>query len=113
MQQKRDLKKATGIDTHNIALNSNLPTLKAEVYKIDVDELNTTPVDLIKLSNAVNNGIAKKTVYDKLVAKINNIGTRRFALKNKYGRDKPNLEKKISYSDKKYVILVDLLKNRL
>ena len=36
-----------------------------------------------------------KTVYDKLVAKVNNIDTTAFVLKNKYQTDKTKLEKKI------------------
>ena len=41
------------------------------------------PVDLSKLSNVVKNEVVKKTVYDKLVAKVNNIGTSGFVLKTK------------------------------
>ena len=37
----------------------------------------------------------KKTVYDKLVAKLNNIDTSEFVLKTKYQTDKSELEKKI------------------
>ena len=37
----------------------------------------------------------KKTVYDKLVAKVNNIDTSDFVLKSKYNTDKTELEKKI------------------
>ena len=36
---KADLKNATGIDTYNLALKSNLANLKAEVDKIDVKEI--------------------------------------------------------------------------
>ena len=42
-----------------------------------------------------------KTVYDKLVAKVNNIDTSGFVLKTKYDVDKSDLEKKISDADKK------------
>ena len=31
------------------------------------------PTDLSKLSNVVKNDVVKKTVYDKLVAKVNEI----------------------------------------
>ena len=31
-----------------------------------MDKLKTSPVDLSKLSNVVNNEVVKKTVYDKL-----------------------------------------------
>ena len=56
---------------------------------------------LSKLSNAVNNEVVKKTVYDELIAKANNIDTNGFVLKTKYDTDKLDLEKKISNADKK------------
>ena len=49
-----------------------------------------------KLSDAVKNDVVKKAVYDKLVAKVNNIDTSDFVLKTKYNPDKTELEKKIS-----------------
>ena len=64
------------------------------------------PVELSKLSNVVKNEVVKKTVYDKLVAKVNNIDTSGFVLKTKYDADKTELEKKI-------LILVSLLKNQI
>ena len=73
MRQK--LKKATENDMPNLALKSNLAKLKDEVDKIDADKLKTVPIDLRKLSNVVNNEVVKKTVYDKLVAKVNDIDT--------------------------------------
>ena len=39
--------------------------------------------------------LLKKTVYDKLLAKVNNIDTSDFVLKTKYNSDKSELEKKI------------------
>ena len=39
--------------------------------------------------------LLKKTAYDKLVAKVNNIDTNDFVLKTKYQTDKTELEKKI------------------
>ena len=42
----------------------------------------TIPNHLSKLSNVVKNDIVKKTVYDKLVTKINNIDTSDFVLKD-------------------------------
>ena len=65
--------------------------------KIDVDKLKTVLIDLSKLSNVVNNDVVTKTVYDKLLAKVNNIDTSGFALKTKYDTDKSksDLEKKI------------------
>ena len=63
--------------------------------KIDVDKLKTVLIDLSKLSNVVNNDVVTKTVYDKLLAKVNNIDTSGFALETKYDTDKSDLEKKI------------------
>ena len=45
-------------------------------------------VDLSKLSNVVKNDVAKRTEYDKLVAKVNSIDASGFALKTKYDTDK-------------------------
>ena len=49
-----------------------------------------------KLSDEVKNDVVKKTVYDKLVANVNNIDTSDFVLKThkKYNVDKTELEKK-------------------
>ena len=38
------------------------------------------PNDLSKLSNVVKNDVVKKTVYDQLVSKVNNIDTSKFVL---------------------------------
>ena len=45
-------------------------------------------MDLSKLSNVVNNKVAKKIVYNKLVTKVNNIDISGFVLKNEYNTDK-------------------------
>ena len=42
------------------------------------------PVDLRKLCDVVKNDVVKKTVFDQLVAKVNNIDTSDFVLKTKY-----------------------------
>ena len=36
--------------------------------------------------------LVKKTLYDKLVAKVNSINTSRFVLKTKYDTDKSEIE---------------------
>ena len=92
---KIDLKNVTHIDTSGFALKTNLASLKTEVDKLDIDKLIPIPVDLSKLSDVVKNDVVKKTVYDKLVAKVNNIDTSDFVLKTKYQTDKTELEKKI------------------
>ena len=83
---KDDIKKITDVDRSNFALKTNLSNLKTEVDKLDMDKLRTlsnnlinlktkvdkldidkltpVPVDLDKLSNAVNYEAVKKTEYD-------------------------------------------------
>ena len=92
---KADLKNATGIDTSKLAAKSDLASLKAEVDKLDIDKLIPVPLDLRKLSDLVKNDVNKKTVYDKLVAKGNNIDTSGFVLKTKYNTDQSEIEKRI------------------
>ena len=59
------------------------------------------PNDLAKLSNGVKNDVVKKTEYNKLVTKVDNIDATGFVLKIKYDTDKSDLEKKFSDEDKK------------
>ena len=92
---KTDLKNVTHVDTSNFALKTNLASLKTEADKLDIEKLATVLVDLSKLSDLVKNDVVKKAVYDKLVAKVNNIDTSDFVLKTKYNTDKTELEKKI------------------
>ena len=92
---KSDLKNVTHGDTSSFALEANLANLKNEVAKLDIDKLTPVPVDSSKLSDVGKNVVVKKTVYDKLVAKVNNTDTSDFALKTNYQREKTKLEKKI------------------
>ena len=92
---KTDIKNISHIDTSSFALKTNLANLKTEVDKLDIDKLVPVPVDLSKLSDVVKNDVANKTVYDKLVAKVNSVDTSAFVLKTKYDKDKTELEKKI------------------
>ena len=70
---KTDLENVTHADTSSFALKVNLASLKTEFDKLDIDKLAPVPADLSKLSDAVKNDAVNKTVYDKLVAKVNNI----------------------------------------
>ena len=81
---KTDIKNVSHVDTSSFALRTNLASLKTEVDKLGIDKLVPVPVDLSKLSDVVKNDVVKKTVYDKLVAKVNNIDTSEFVLKTKY-----------------------------
>ena len=92
---KADVKNISHVDTSSFALKTNLANLKTEVDKLDIDKLAPVPVDLSKLGDVVKNDVFKKTVYDKLVAKVNNIDTSGFVLKTKHIADKTELGKKI------------------
>ena len=59
-----------------------------------VDKVVPVPLDLSKLSDVVKNDVVKKTVYDKLVAKVNRVDTSGFVLKFKNDADKSELGKK-------------------
>ena len=72
-----------------------MANLKTEVDKLDINKLVPDPVDLSKLSDVVKNDVVKKDVYNKLVAKVDNIDTSGFVLKTKYDTDKSELENKI------------------
>ena len=57
---KSDLIVAIEVDTSILAGKSDSARLKAELDKIDLDELKTVPIDLSNLSIVVNNDIVKK-----------------------------------------------------
>ena len=92
---KTDIQNISHVDTSSFALKISIANLKAEVGKLDADKLVPIPANLSKLSNVVKNDVVKKTVYDNLVAKVNNIDTSGFVLKNKYQKDKTELENEI------------------
>ena len=92
---KLDIKNILHVNTSSFALKTNLANLKTEVGKLYIDKLVPLPVDLRKLSDVVENDVVKKDVYDKLVAKIDNIDTSGFVLKTKYDADQSELENKI------------------
>ena len=49
--------------------------MKRKVDKLHVDKLVPVPVDLSKLSNVIKNDFVKKTEYDELANKVNDIKT--------------------------------------
>lgn len=55
-----------------VKLKRDLTSLKAEVGKIDVDELEIVRAEISILRNVVKIDIIKNTVHDELVTKINN-----------------------------------------
>ena len=67
---KTDLKNITHVDVSSFASKTNLAALKTEVDKIDPYKLKTTPVDLAKLTNAVEHNVVKKTDYNTKITSI-------------------------------------------
>ena len=119
---KTDLKNITHVDVSSFASKTNLAALKTEVDKTYVDKLNTTPIDLDKLSNLVKNDVVKKSDYNAKVTniegeiaritkntidnladitKLKAIDTKSFVLKMKLASDVNTLENKIDTVDKK------------
>ena len=64
---KNDLKSIIHVDVSSFASKTNLAALKTEVDKIDTGKLKTPPTDLAKLTNAIENDLVKKTVYNTKV----------------------------------------------
>ena len=89
---KTNIKNISHVDTSRFALKTNLASLTTEIDKLDIDKLVSIPVDLSKLSDVVKNAVVRKTVHDKLAAKINNIDTSDFVLKTKYQANKTEIE---------------------
>ena len=52
-------------------LKSNLASLKTNVDKLDNIKLIPVPVDLSKLRDVAKDDVVKKTLYEKVVAKVN------------------------------------------
>ena len=101
------------VDVTSFASKANLASLKTEVDKLDIDKLTPVSNDLAKLSNLVKNDVLKKTEYNKLVTKVNNIDTTGFVLKTKYDTGKSDLEKKIIDAEKKIPDASGLVKKNI
>ena len=101
------------VDVSSFASKANLASLKTEVDKLDIDKLTPVSNDLAKLSNLVKNDVLKKTEYNKLVTKVNNIDTTGFVLKTKYDTGKSDLEKKIIDAEKKIPDASGLVKKNI
>ena len=98
---------------HMLMLAALLAGLKTEVDKIDANKLKTVPVDLTNLSNVVKNDVVKKTEYNKIVTKVDNIDTTNFVKKNKYEKDGSGSEDKINTIDKKIPDVTSLVKKQI
>lgn len=80
--------------------------LKTTVDNLHVVKIKTVSTDLSRLSNILDNGVLKKTVYNSLVTKVYAIDikiprTGRLVIRTQYDSDKKGLEKKIGDDDKK------------
>ena len=58
--------------------------MNSKVDKLDVGKLETTPGDLTKLSNIVENNTVEKAEYNELVKKVNAIVTSKFVSETDY-----------------------------
>ena len=102
----------TDVDVSSFASKTNLANLKTEVDKIDIAKLIPVPDDLAKLSNVVKNNVLKKTEYNKLVTKVDNVDTTGFVLKTTYDTNKSDLEKKNSDVENKIPDATGLVKKK-
>ena len=126
---KADLKNATGVDTSKFAKEVDLTSFQFDVLKLDIDKLKnvprnsryfksnldkwdiekleTTPVDLSKLTNIVKIDVVKKTEYDELVKNFNAIQTTdnsNWVKKTYCNTEKNEMEKKnTDYDHDKYI----------
>ena len=119
---KNDVKYITHVDVSSFASKTNLAALKTEVDQLDTDKLKTTPADLAKLTNAVDNELVKKTVYNAKVTaiesqiagvtqsatnnladitKLKAVDTSNFVTRKKFTADTNSLDNKIDKVDKK------------
>ena len=67
---KTNLKNITHVDVTSFASKTNLAALKTDVDKRNAYKLKTTPTDLAKLTNAIENDVVKKTDYNTKVTSI-------------------------------------------
>ena len=81
---KDGIQNITHVDTSSFALKTIFANLKSEIDKLDVDKLKPIPISLNKLSDVLKNYVVKKTDYNKLVAKADNIDTSSLVKKTDY-----------------------------
>ena len=61
----------------------------------------------------VKNDVIKKTEYNKLVTKVDNIDTTNFLSRTKYEKDGSDFEDKIDKIDKKIIDVTNLVKKQI
>ena len=57
------MKKPTGVHASKFDKKIGLASIKSEIDKLDIGKLETTPVDLSKLSDVVKCKVVKRIVY--------------------------------------------------
>ena len=83
----------------NLLKKVDLASLNSEIDKLDIGQLETTTVDLSKLSDVLENEVAKKTEYNELVEKVSAIQTtdiNNLVIKTVYNIKVSEIEKKIT-----------------
>ena len=70
--------------------------MNSKVDKLDVGKLETTPGDLAKLSNIVENNTVEKYEYNELVKKVNAIVTSKFVSETDYNAKIKDIKDKIT-----------------
>ena len=95
------------LDINNLVnVPTSLNNLKTKVDDLDVGKLKTLPVDLKKLSDVVDNEVAKNTKFNTLKTKANNLekkipdATDLIPI-NRYKTNKQNSDKKLEMLRKK------------
>ena len=100
---KSDLNNVPGFDTSDFAKNIDFACLTLDFYRLYIDKLQTTFVDLYELSNVVEKQVAKRDLYHELVKKgnaIRTIGTSDLVKKATYNTKIYEIEKKVPDHDK-------------
>ena len=119
---EKELDHAKGVGTFDLASKKDFIALKAEVQKLDTNELfnistslnnvktkvddldvaklKTSPADFKRLSDSVDNEVVKNTKFNTLKPKVNNLKQKIIDVTtlnhiNIYNTDEQNLEKKI------------------
>ena len=64
---KSNLKNAADVDTSKFAKRVDLASSISDTDKLDIDKLETTPVDLGNLTDAVKHEVVKNDEHDELV----------------------------------------------
>ena len=83
---KADIKNISHVNKSRFELKSNLASLKTVIQKLDIKKLAPVPVALSKLRDAVKDDVVEKTVYDQLVAEVDNADASGL-VKTKYDTD--------------------------